>query len=403
MSSLRRRIDRILSQGEGRQLAWLAGLALTLFLILCLVGSIWALGWTEILNLYLDPGSYPLEAKSGSQTSLNFFSLLIAFGGILVLNALTVSAFSNVFENISSAYAEGRKRYPFKGHVLILGADASLERMLEALRDGESWAGREIVVMTTGETEQLRQQLSGILADRRFGRKLTFYNGDWTSAEGLSSARADRASVIYICGEKDSSAHDDSCVRCYEALREICSGEGAPIRCYMKMRDRSTLDVFRFLGTDPQCRLETEVVGTADYLAEQLLVETGFLPAFGAEDPRRLHLVVCGTAELSEAVALVEEVVFGHEARPLAKQRGDDDEVGIQIAGVVADDDKALLTFKGAQRLFVVHAHAQDEIGNPPGQHDNENGEPVGHRPLALLGALAIHRAVVELLVGKNE
>ena len=83
MNSLKRLIDRILSQGEGRQLAWLAGIALALFLLLVLAGSFWALGWTEILNLYLDPGSYPLEAKQGSQASLNIFSLLIAFGGIL--------------------------------------------------------------------------------------------------------------------------------------------------------------------------------------------------------------------------------------------------------------------------------------------------------------------------------
>ena len=123
---LRRKIDRILSEGEGKQLAWLAGIALALFLVLVLLGSFWALGWTEILNLYLDPGSYPLEAKAGSQGALNIFSPLIAFGGILVLNALTVSAFSNVFDNISEKYRKGERRYRLKGHVLILGGGRQL-------------------------------------------------------------------------------------------------------------------------------------------------------------------------------------------------------------------------------------------------------------------------------------
>ena len=40
---IKRTIDRILSEGEGRQLAWLAALALTLFLVLVLIGSFWAL------------------------------------------------------------------------------------------------------------------------------------------------------------------------------------------------------------------------------------------------------------------------------------------------------------------------------------------------------------------------
>ena len=40
----RRKIDRILSEGEGKQLAWLAGLALALFLLLRLVDLAQALG-----------------------------------------------------------------------------------------------------------------------------------------------------------------------------------------------------------------------------------------------------------------------------------------------------------------------------------------------------------------------
>ena len=86
----------------------------------------WALKWTDILNLYLDPGSFPLEGH-------NIFSLIIAFGGILLLNALTVSAFSNVFDNISGKYRRGEKRYRMKGHVLIFGSGHQLEDMLRQM------------------------------------------------------------------------------------------------------------------------------------------------------------------------------------------------------------------------------------------------------------------------------
>ena len=36
----RRRIDRLLSVGEGKQLAWLVGIVLVLYGIFCLVGRI---------------------------------------------------------------------------------------------------------------------------------------------------------------------------------------------------------------------------------------------------------------------------------------------------------------------------------------------------------------------------
>ena len=49
----RRIIDRLLSVGEGKQLAWLVGIVLVLYGIFCLVGRIWGLDWTDILTLYL--------------------------------------------------------------------------------------------------------------------------------------------------------------------------------------------------------------------------------------------------------------------------------------------------------------------------------------------------------------
>ena len=299
----RRKIDRILSEGEGKQLAWLAGIALALFLLLVLIGGIWALGWTEILNLYLDPGSYPLEAKRGSQGSLNFFSLLIAFGGILVLNALTVSAFSNVFDNISEKYRKGERRYKLKNHILILGGGQQLLDMLKALRVTPEFDGKDIVVMTSSDVEALRDEIETAIDDKRFCSRVIWYRGERDNEDDLRSACVPAASRIYLIGEDDEEAHDSVSVSATELLRDLCAGDGAAIPCFVTLEMHSSMDVFNYLPGEKGSRLQVEIINASDYLAEQLLVDTDFLPV--PEDGEALHIVIAGFTRTARSIASV--------------------------------------------------------------------------------------------------
>ncbi len=301
---LRRKIDRILSEGEGKQLAWLAGIALALFLVLVLLGSFWALGWTEILNLYLDPGSYPLEAKAGSQGALNFFSLLIAFGGILVLNALTVSAFSNVFDNISEKYRKGERRYKLRGHVLILGGGRQLLDMLRALKGEREFEGCDIAVMTSSDVEALRDLVETALDDPKFCRRLIWYRGERANEDDLRSACVSSAARIYIIGEDDEPAHDSVSVWTLGLLRSICAGtKGPAIPCFVTLEMHSSMDVFNYLPSPADSRLQVEIVNASDYLAEQLLVDTEFLPV--PSDGQSLRIVIAGFGRVGRSIASV--------------------------------------------------------------------------------------------------
>ena len=298
---LKRRIDRILSEGEGKQLAWLAGIALALFLVLVLLGGFWALGWTEILNLYLDPGGFPLEAKSGSQLALDIFSIVIAFGGILVLNALTVSAFSNVFDNISEKYRKGERRYRVKGHVLILGGGRRLVDMLKAMRS--EFGGRDIVVMTSSDVEELRDAVETALDDARFCRRIIWYRGERGNEDDLRSACPAAASCIYLIGEDGEQAHDAVSMGTVRLLSGICGSDGPAVPCYVTLEMHSSMDVFNYLpGTDGS-RLQVETVNTGDYLAEQLLVDTDFLPVPG--EGESLHIVIAGFGRIGRSFASV--------------------------------------------------------------------------------------------------
>lgn len=155
-----KRIDRILSEGEGKQLAWLTGIVLALFIVFCLIGRIWGLDWTDILTLYLDPGNFPIDHKAN-----DIFSLIVTLSGILILSALMISVFSNVFSNISEAYRKGERRYPFKSHVLILGGGRMLPDMLKQLLHNDVYKGKDIVIMSGSDIEALRERVETMLDD----------------------------------------------------------------------------------------------------------------------------------------------------------------------------------------------------------------------------------------------
>lgn len=314
MNSLKRRIDRILSEGEGKQLAWLAGIALALFLVLALLGGLWALGWTEVLNLYLDPGGFPLEARKGSQGALNIFSLVISFGGVLVLNALTVSAFSNVFDNISEKYRRGERRYKLRDHVLILGGGQHLVDMLLALRDGSDFDGKDIVVMTSADVETLRGEVETALGDPRFSSRIIWYRGERDNREQLESACAAAASIIYVIGEAGERVHDSASVAALDYLRDICAGEGPALPCYVTLDMHTSLDVLSYLPKDTSSRLQVELLNTNDYLAEQILVGTPFLPVPGAGET--LHIVIAGMTSIARSIATVAAQICHFPADP---------------------------------------------------------------------------------------
>ena len=293
---LRRKIDRLLSEGEGRQLAWLAALVVTLFAVFCLVGSIWALKWTDILNLYLDPGSFPLEGH-------NIFSLIIAFGGILLLNALTVSAFSNVFDNISGKYRRGEKRYRMKGHVLIFGSGRQLEDMLRQMCSENCFKDSEIVVMSKEDVEQLRSRIETALDNKAFCRRIVWYRGDMSNADELRSACPGQACCIYLLGEEEDAQHDATLLHALDDLRGIVGTQGARIPCFITLNRRTSMDMLSRLVRKEESRLCVEMVLSSDYLAEQLLVDSDFLPV--PAEGKSLRLVIAGDTELARSVACV--------------------------------------------------------------------------------------------------
>lgn len=298
---LKRKFDKMLSEGQGKQLLWLSVIIIVVLLILLLIGKLFGdMTWQFILSLFMDPGNFAL-----SQTH-DFFRILIVLLGAFLFSALLISVISNIFENISTSYKKGENKYSFSGHILIIGAAQILKDMLCAIRDNNDFKGIPILIMTSKDVEILRKQIELSLSDTSFCNRITYFHRSRQSELFLREACADKSRSIYVIGEDGEKSHDSLNIRCMNLLKNICVGTGPSIPCYVTVEMHSTFNVFNYMRNDSHSRLNIEIVNECDYVVEQLLTTSVFLPTLKrADEGIKAHIVIVGHSTISRAFASI--------------------------------------------------------------------------------------------------
>lgn len=289
---IKRKIDKLLSAGQGKQLIYLS--VFCLFAVLAFSGFaklfFEGYSWQEIASVFLDPGNFPGIGEH------YIFQLLIGLVGCFIFSALLVSVFSNVFDNISEAVRKGERRYKMSGHLLILGNNNRLPAMLS-----QYWIENpdgNVVIMTTSDVQKLRETLEADLGKK--AENIIFYFGERDNISNLESACVNEASQIYIIGEINEKDLDSKNIRCYELIKQLGADN---ISCYLALEHESSVSVLQYDNRESAGKLE--IINTMEYEAEQLLVYTDFLPALKKDSDQASHIVILGTSEIAKAVAFV--------------------------------------------------------------------------------------------------
>lgn len=298
---IKRRFDRMLSEGQGRQLLWLSVIIVIVLLGLLLIGKLCGnIPWQVILALFMDPGNSSLL---GTHDFFRIFTILL---GAFLFSALLISVVSNIFENISVSYKQGEIKYSFSDHILIIGAAHILKDMLCELRDNKDFEGKDILVMTSSDVQSLRRNIELSLSDSKFCRRITYFHRSRQSELFLREACADKACAIYVIGEDGEQSHDALNIRCLHMLKNICVGTEPSIPCYVTVEMHSTFGIFNYMKNDRQSRLNVEIVNEYDYTVEQLLTTSDFLPVLKQTDEDvRAHVVIIGHSAISRAFASI--------------------------------------------------------------------------------------------------
>ncbi len=282
---IKRKIDKMLTGGNGRQLLWLIGFTVAVLIAALVVLKIFyrdgTLVWQDIVALFIDPGCF---SGAGSH---DWFRLIVALMGTFLFSALLISVFTNLFENISEDVRSGKRRYcNLKNHILILGDGHRLQGVINALQG----SGHTIVVMS--DKEQLMDS------------DCIFYQGCSYSEEDLQSTNAHRCFAIYIIGNGDESGKDAKSLLTLQILKKICKSAEHKIHCYLSVSDFLTTEVLLYQKqNEVENNLLIDIVNEYECQAEELLIGTDFLPVIRSDDKQRSHIIIIGNSEMSKAVA----------------------------------------------------------------------------------------------------
>lgn len=298
------RIDRLLSQGQGRQILYMA------IVVMVLVAFFWSLNILlglsfdidEILRLVLAPGDF-LEKEDDHL----IYQVIVNLAGVVLVSSLLISLLSNIVENRATAFSRGLLRYRFHDHTLFLGANEMLADTITGQCDDHSH--HPIVVLTEQDAEEVRKRLMAQLNSPSLRRRLIVLYGHRTQPEQLDSVYAHLAKKVFIIGEPEEEDTDSKNILSLSLLKNRIAGGEQTVECYFLCSHLDTLRILQ-LQTEPLPKqLHLTAMNTAESWAQRVLVNKDGYPALNrhphpsGEDKEYVHLVLIGASQMSYALA----------------------------------------------------------------------------------------------------
>lgn len=208
-------------------------------------------------------------------------------------------------------YREGLSRYGFENHILILGADNTLEEILEAIAIRSEWASKDIVILSSRPAAEVRLRLATRLSPEANNLSVTVCHGERTAESELRSCGVEYASLLFIIGEEDENGHDARNVDCWKRVGTLRVAAPQVAGCYLFLRSSATIGLFHMLPQESHTSVETTIVNRYESIIGQLLVgDTPYTAPYTidrglitANADCRVHLVVVGMTEVGYAFA----------------------------------------------------------------------------------------------------
>lgn len=311
---VKKRFDKAFYRSRGGQFVWLLGLVglfgllgYALVRITFVNVDIW-----RVVELMLDPGSFVDSSKDGNVSA--FVQLIIAIFGAVVFTSLLINAFGNWLDRRIDAYKNGEVIYSFDDHILILGVNSMLLNILKSLVKLKENRNRDIVVLTSGNAEELRNLINSEI-EPQYARNIYVVYGNRLRKEMLQRLDADETKSIYILGSEEEVSHDASNLLCYNTLKELCASSKNPIKCYMVLESLSSIQNFYYKQDSASTKqLHLTLINSLENTAQRVLVsreyKDGILyPALDrngitTKSEQAVHFVIVGMSQMAYAMAM---------------------------------------------------------------------------------------------------
>lgn len=284
-------LSRLLSTGTWKPLrCWVY---LCLLILLILFGMSFCspnITWVEMVGAFLDPGVFGgLSDKTQGHLGLRLTLLFVSMLSIFFVASLLVSMITNTFNNIVSAYNSGHMRKSLKNHIIIIGTGDAVNGVLQQ----SLTESKDVVIFAP-----TRPDLDG---------NFYFYKGNKASKEDLQTIGIESAEKVYILSDKNVPNDDVLCLTCLDILKELSQSANHKIHCYVVVNDFTTNEIFCYAKkrqlVESSNLFLVDIINSHEYIAEQLMIHTDFLPVIRKKDKERVNLVIFGAGNIARGIA----------------------------------------------------------------------------------------------------
>lgn len=198
-----------------------------------------------------NPGNISME--TGAPAAVKWFAGMITIAGWVLLGGLLITLLTNSYWKRVTSARNGRNRYPFAGHSVILGWDRmgiSLIRTLYRNRHGENpRTGRkgpmhEIVVLTPLDARELRSKIRSSLPDS-IERHLYVLNGELVEEE-LEKLHLEEAREVIVLGQPGIAGGNNKNLELAVTTAKVVSQrKDNKLPCYVHLPSPSAYDLLQ--------------------------------------------------------------------------------------------------------------------------------------------------------------
>ena len=228
--------DSAFYKGNSYQYLWILSMFLVIFLLWLVIAPHFKVEPWRIVELMLDPGSF--ANSEGSQWAI-WIQFFITLTGAVIFTSFIINVIGNSLGRRLEAFTHGRVTYRFQDHILIFGSNAMLLNIVKALTSDPENEGKDIVIVTVREVEEVREYLFSRIPESA-SRNIFVLYGDRTIESTLTQVEAADSRAIYILGEDDEKMHDALNLECWSALKSVCGNLSHPVNCFLVLERLST-------------------------------------------------------------------------------------------------------------------------------------------------------------------
>lgn len=229
-NSIKRRFDYYLSLSYMRMLGYLCLTFIVLLVIVMLF--LWGVSLIyEKLNLgevnvpgtafmlLTDPGNISDVLPDNQSWILGIIYALITIIGAVLFGGVLISLMSNSLQLRVEDFRNGNVQYLHNSHIIVIGYDNMLPALVKQLVDHERFSGKDILIFTKKNSQEVREALSTVIDVKN--RHIILYSGRRDSLSDLSKLQVEKAKEIFIIGNRDSNEHDAQNFACLSKIVEI--------------------------------------------------------------------------------------------------------------------------------------------------------------------------------------